>query len=125
MKQLTPEYIQGRLFYFHDVAHKYHLDTRSFAEHKALDTLYKDLVEFKDNICELLMGYTGKRIGKISIGDMPLYSPEETVKMVNELKDFAYDLYEWAGDKKYCDIENTAQSLSGLAASTLYKLTLN
>lgn len=124
-KELTPEYIQGMLFYFHDAAHKFHLDTKSFAEHKALDGLYSGLVEFKDDISELLMGYMGgKRIGSISVGEIPEYSHSAAVKLANEIKDFGYELYEWAGEKKYCDVENTAQSLSGLGAKTIYLLTL-
>ena len=122
----TPEYIQNRLFYFNDVAQKFHHDTKMFSEHMALDKLYTGLVSFKDDICELIIGYQdGKRIGRLKIDDIPEYSHSESVKMVKELKDFSYELYEWAGEKKYCDIENTAQSLSGLAAKTLYLLTLS
>lgn len=123
-KELTPEIIVGKLFYYSDAAHKYHLDTRGFAMHKSLDKLYKGLIDFRDGISELLMGYTGKRIGKISIDPIPSFSNEEVTNMVTELKDFAYEIYEWAEQKKYCDIENNAQSLSGLAARTLYLLTL-
>lgn len=122
----TPEQILGELFYFHNVAHKYHLDTKSFAIHKATDELYKGLVDFKDNIAELLMGYMGgKRIGKIKIDDIPEYSDSNVIKLAKDLEKFAHELYEWAGEKEYCDIENTAQALSGLAASTIYKLTLS
>lgn len=126
MANLTPEYIQGKLFSFHNIAHKFHLDTRSFAEHKALDGLYKDLVDFKDNISELIMGYMGgKRIGSIRMDEIPEYSHSAAVKLCEEIKSFSYDLEMWAEDKKYCDIENTAQSISGLAAKTIYLLTLS
>lgn len=125
MATLTPEYIQGKLFSFHDIAHKLHLDTRSFSEHKALYILYNELVTFKDDISELLMGYMGgKRIGAIKIDDIPEYSHAACVKLANDIKTFAYDLEMWAEDKKYCDIENTAQSLSGLSAKIIYLLTL-
>ena len=55
--EMTPEYIVGKLFSFHNVAHKFHLDTKSFACHKALNKLYTELVDFKDDIAELLIGY--------------------------------------------------------------------
>lgn len=123
--EMTAETIQSKLFYFHDALHKYHLDTRSFAEHKSLDKAYKFLVDFKDEISELLMGYMGgKRIGRIKIDEIPGYSHEAVVKLSNEIKDFGYELYEWAGNKKYCDIENKAQDLSGLGAKLVYLLTL-
>lgn len=124
--KLTPEYIQGKLFSFHNTAHKFHLDTKSFAEHKALDFTYKELVDFKDDISEKLMGYLGgKRIGKITLDEIPSYSHEAAVKLANDIQNFAYELYEWAGEKKYCDIENISQSLSGVAAKTIYLLTLS
>lgn len=123
--KLTPEYIQGKLFSFHNIAHKFHLDTKSFAEHKALNELYTGLVDFKDDISELIMGYTGKRIGKIKLDDMPEYSHSASVKLAEDIKEFAYELEEWADENGYCDIENTAQSLSGLGAKTSYLLTLS
>lgn len=125
MANLTPEYIQGKLFSFHNISHKFHLDTRSFSEHKALDLLYTELVTFKDDISELLMGYMGgKRIGNIKMDEIPEYSHSAAIKLAQEIGSFSYDLEMWAEDKKYCDIENTAQSLSGLSAKVLYLLTL-
>lgn len=122
---LTPEYIQGKLFSFYDIAQKFHHDTKSFAEHMALGGLYEALEKYRDDIPEKLMGYMGgKRIGKIELDEVPAYSHEAAVKLTEDIKDFAYELYEWAGKKKYCDIENIAQSLSGDSAKTTYLLTL-
>lgn len=123
---LTPEIIKGKLFSLHNSAHSLHLDTRSFAEHKALKTLYTELVEFKDSLCELLMGYqNGKRIGKIKLDEVPMYSQEAVNQLVKDGMSFSKELYEWAEDKGYCDVSNTAQALSGLFAQTLYRLTLS
>ena len=123
---MTPEEIRSKLFYFSDAAHVLHLDTRSYAEHKALNSLYKSLIDFRDDISELLMGYqNGKRLGKVKIGELPTYSQEAVTDMVKEGLKFAYELEEFAEDKNYCDIANTAQSLSGLFAKTQYLLTLS
>lgn len=123
---LTPEAIQSKLFSLYLAAHKFHLDTRSFAQHKALGELYEGLVGFSDNIGEMLMGYQGgKRIGKLSVENPPIYSNEAVDKLVEDGLSFSYELYEWAETKKYCDIENTAQDMSGLFASIKYKLTLS
>lgn len=124
LQTMTPEYIQGKLFSFHDRAHKLHLDTRSYAEHKALDTLYTELVDFKDNISEKIQGYTGKIIGKIKSEDIPSYSQGEPVKLVKEIAVFSKLLEDWAKSNNYCDIENIAQELSGLAAKINYLLML-
>lgn len=123
--EMTPEHIQGKLFSFADIAHKFHLNTSSFAEHNALSCLYKGMNDFKDEVSEKLMGYMdGKRIGKIKIDEIPDYSKSSSMNLANEILLFAYDLYEWAAKKKYCDIENIAQSISGLASKTIYLLTL-
>lgn len=123
--ELTPEYIEGKLYSFYDIAQKFHHDTKSYAEHKALDFFYTALGGYRDEIPEKLMGYMdGKRIGKIEIDEIPAYSHEAVMKLAESVKDFAYELYEWAGKKKYCDIENIAQSLSGDSAKTIYLLTL-
>jgi hypothetical protein len=123
---LTSEVIKGKLFSLHNSAHSLHLDTRSFAEHEALKTLYTELVEFKDSLCEMLMGYqNGKRIGKIKLDEVPLYSQEAVNQLVKDGMSFSKELYEWAEDKGYCNVSNTAQELSGLFAQTLYRLTLS
>lgn len=123
---MTPEAIKGKLFSFHNAAHSLHLDTRSFAEHKALEMLYTELVTFKDELCELIMGYqNGKRIGKCKLDEVPTYSQEAVTALVKEGLSFASDLEEWAEAKNYCDVENTAQALSGLFAKTQYLLTLS
>lgn len=121
---MTPEEIAGKLFSFANIAHKYHLDTKSYAEHRALGSLYKGLNDFKDEISEKLMGYTGKRIGKIKLEEIPDYSTGKSQELTKSIEQFAYALYEWAANKKYCDLENIAQSLSGLSSQTLYLLTL-
>ena len=123
---LTPETIKGKLFSFHNSAHSLHLDTRSFAEHKALEFLYTELVNFKDELSELIMGYqNGKRIGKIKLDEVPTYSQEAVTAMVKEGLSFSSELEKWAEDKEYCDVENTAQALSGVFARTQYLLTLS
>lgn len=123
---LTPETIKGKLFSFQLAAHSLHLDTRSFAEHKALQKLYEGIDDLKDGILEILMGYqNGKRIGKSKLDELPTYSQEAVTALVKEGLSFAYDLEKWAEDKKYCDISNKAQDLSGLFAQTQYMLTLS
>lgn len=121
---LAPQDVKDHLAYFVEAAKTLHLETKSFAEHKALNKLYEQLAGFQDDILETLMGYTGERIGATVVVDLPEYSKDEPAKLTKEIMDFAYVLYEWAGKKKYCDIENMAQSLSGSAARCAYLLTL-
>jgi Family of unknown function (DUF5856) len=123
---LTPQSIKSKLFFLHDTAHSFHLETRSFAEHMALNTLYTELVNFKDELCELIMGYqNGKRIGKPKMEEVPDYSQEALTAFIKEGLSFSSELEKWAEDKEYCDVENTAQALSGVFARTQYLLTLS
>jgi hypothetical protein len=123
---LTSEIIKGKLFSFQNAAHSLHLDTRSYAEHKALKKLYEGIDELKDSMLEILMGYqNGKRIGKAKLDEFPTYSQEAVTALVKEGMSFAYELEMWAEDKKYCDLSNKAQELSGLFANVQYLLTLS
>jgi len=124
---LTPEEIRDRLFYFHDAAHEFHQQTKGGWEHDALGKLYEGLEDFSDDIPEKMMGYMdGKRLGPLNRIAAPKYGGHESsVKLVKELLDFSYDLYEFACEKKLLDVENRSQELSGLAAKTIYRLTLS
>ena len=57
---LTLETIASRLTYFQEQIHLLHWQTNSYAEHKALGGLYEYIQDFKDELIEKLMGYTGK-----------------------------------------------------------------
>lgn len=123
---MTPEDIRNKLFYFHQAAHVFHQETMGGWEHDALGKLYTELVEFKDDIPEKIMGYMGgERIGSFKALPVPEYTGKESSnKLVKEIMDFAYKLEKWAEEKEFCDISNIAQSLSGLGAKTVYRLTL-
>lgn len=123
---MTPEIIKGKLFSFQNAAHSLHLDTRSYAEHKALQKLYEGIDDLKDGILEALIGYqNGKRLGKAKLDEFPSYSQDAVHELVKEGLKFSQELYTWAEDKKYCDISNKAQDLSGIFATTQYLLTLS
>lgn len=123
-KELKPEYIRDMLFYFHDSAHKFHQNTTGGFEHDAMGKLYEGLIEFKDDIPEKIMGYLGGiRLSGLEKIELAKYkNKEDSIRLCKELLDFSYNVYEWAEDKKFCDIENLSQSLSGLAAKTIYRL---
>ena len=118
----TLEGIAGKLTYFHEQLHLIHWQTESYAEHQAIGSLYDAVHDFKDDVIEKLMGYTGKRIGLYKIEAL---SAKDSTEVVKSLEQYAHSLYEWAEEQEYCDIENMAQDLSGKAAKTLYLLTLS
>lgn len=118
---MTLEGVASKLTYFQVQLHLQHWQTMSYAEHKAIDTLYDFVVGFTDDVVERLMGYNNRRVKAFTL--QPL-SAEPSTATVNDILTFAYNLQEWAGENHYCDIENLAQSLSGEAAKTKYLLTL-
>jgi len=122
---LTLEVIAGKLSYFYEELHLLHFQTTSFAEHSALGTIYDKVGDFQDEIVEKIMGYTGKRVRAYKIDALKDYSAGMPNQVVKELVKFAHDLEEYAEANNMPDIENIAQSLSGEASQTLYRLTLS
>jgi len=122
---LTLETIAGKLSYFYEELHLLHFQTTSFAEHEALGKIYDKVGDFQDEIIEKIMGYTGKRVRAYKIDALKDYTSGMPNQVVKELVTFAKQLEEYAEANNMPDIENIAQSLSGEAAQTLYRLTLS
>jgi len=122
---LTLETISGKLSYFYEQLHLLHFQTTSFAEHEALGKIYDKVGDFQDEIVEKIMGYSGRRIKAYKIDVLKDYSSGASNQVVKELVSFAKQLEEFGEANNMPDIENVAQSLSGEAAQTLYRLTLS
>jgi len=122
---LNLDSIAAKLTHFVDQLYLLHWQTTSFAEHQALGGLYDKVFDFKDEIVEKIMGYSGTRPKAIKHEMLRDYSIGITKSVVNDLKMFAKDLEEYGESNNMPDIENIAQSLSGEAAKTLYLLTLS
>ena len=118
---LTLETIASRLTYFQEQIHLLHWQTNSYAEHKNLGSLYEYIQEFKDDLIEKLMGYTGKKPAVYKLE--PLSTSTSNV-VVDELLSFAKSLKEYGEMNCYQDVCNLSDSLSGEAAKVKYLLTL-
>lgn len=120
--ELTIETIASRLTYFHEQLHLLHWQTDSYAEHMALGSLYDYVHDFKDQVVEKLMGYTGRKITGM---EMKPVVPTSSTAVVIDLIDYAGQLRRYADMNSYHDISNLADSLSGEAAKAKYLLTLS
>ena len=118
---LTLETIASKLTYFQEQIHLLHWQTNSYAEHKALGGLYEYIQDFKDDLIEKLMGYTGKKPAVYKLE--PLSTSTSNV-VVDELISFAKSLKEYGEMNCYQDVCNLSDSLSGEAAKVKYLLTL-
>jgi hypothetical protein len=123
--ELSPDTIATKLTYFELQLHNLHWATRSYAEHIALGGLYDAVFDFKDEIVEKIMGYSGTRAKIGNPGQFKEYSPGVSSVVVSELITFAKQLENYASANNMPDIENVAQSLSGSAAKVKYLLTLS
>ena len=106
----------SNLFSARDHAHKLHLATKSYAEHKALGNFYDDLLPLIDQIIETYQGQYDLVNLKTSTAK---YSDDPTsflTKFSEEIKD-SRKMFE--GDDH---IQNIIDEITSLAFQTLYKL---
>jgi len=123
--ELSLDKIKAKLNYFELQLHELHWQTRGFAEHSALGTIYDKVFDLKDEIVEKIMGYTGTRTKAMPVEAIKDYSTGMSEQVVNDLQNFAKQLEGFGKANNMPDIENIAQSLSGEAAQTKYRLTLS
>ena len=109
----------GHLFLARDVTHSVHLNTRSYAKHKALGGFYEKVIDLADDLAEAYQGRHGL------IGPITLHSAKKT----NNVVDFLEDSLKEVEDLRYkvCDkddtaIQNIIDGIVDLYLSTLYKL---
>ena len=109
----------GHLFLARDVTHSVHLNTRSYAKHKALGGFYDKVIDLADDLAEAYQGRHGL------IGPITLHSAKKTGNVVEFLEDSLSEVeklrYEVC-DKSDTAIQNIIDEIVGLYLSTLYKL---
>jgi hypothetical protein len=109
----------GMLFLARDVAHSVHLNTRSFAKHKALRHFYNDIVDFADKFAEAYQGKYGL------MGPISLMSAKKTTNIVEFLQgqvdEIEAERYKIV-DKECTPLHNIIDEILSLYLSTLYKL---
>lgn len=109
----------GMLFLARDVTHSAHLNTRSYAKHKALQKFYENIIDLGDSFAEAYQGRHGL------IGPISLMSAKKTSNVVEfledqlaELETMRYDVC----DKADAPLQNLIDGIIELYLSTLYKL---
>lgn len=107
----------GLLFQSRDMMHLQHLQTTSFAEHKALGSYYEGILELTDSFTEKYFG-RNKRI-PITIPESKATDPVAHLKSMQKLIEGEAD-----SENYPCDLENILDEMLGLVNETLYLLTL-
>jgi hypothetical protein len=109
----------GMLFLARDVAHSVHLNTRSYAVHKATQKFYEGLPDLADSFAEAYQGRHGL------IGPISLMSANKNRDLVEFLEDQIDQIA--AGRYDFCDhnetaIQNIIDEIVGHYLSAIYKL---
>jgi hypothetical protein len=107
----------GHLFLARDVTHSVHLNTRSYAKHKALGKFYPAVIDLADTLAEAYQGRYGL------IGPITLHSAKKTNNVVEFLEDSLKEVEE--ARKEFGDdsaLQNIVDGIVDLYLSTLYKL---
>ena len=109
----------GMFFLVRDVTHSVHLNTRSYAKHKALQKFYENIIDLADGFAEAYQGRHGL------IGAITLQSSKKTTNVTEFLEDQLQEIekcrYEVC-DKTDTALQNLIDGIVELYLSTLYKL---
>lgn len=109
----------GTLFLARDVAHSTHLNTRSYAKHKALQEFYEGVIPLADDFAEAYQGRKGL------IGAIALQSAKKTANVTEFLQDQLDEIekcrYEVISEDDTA-LQNIIDEVVALYLSTLYKL---
>jgi hypothetical protein len=116
---VKPADFVGLLFLARDVTHSTHLNTRSYAKHKALQKFYENIIDLADDFVEAFQGKHGL------IGAVTLQSAKKTSNVTefleDQLKQIEDERYEICA-QSYTPIQNIIDEIIGLYLLTLYKL---
>lgn len=112
-KGVTPDIVARKLYALDVLAHANHVNTRSYAAHKAFGNFYEFTSEFKDRIIEHMMG-KGKlvsvKVAMIEVGDDVVAEADAMAAMVLDyarmcndeaMINMAAEFAEAVGDLKY------------------------
>ena len=101
-------------------AHVLHLQTRSYAAHKALNEFYDEIVDLADSFAEAYIG----SYGLIEFPDVPYEPHTDALKLLDEMDEVAESAREalTKGDTHLLSLLSILDEITALVASTRYKL---
>lgn len=109
----------GCLFLARDLAHSAHLNSKSYAKHKALGSFYEDIIELADSLAEAYQGRHGL-IGPIT---------RKSAKKSSDIITFLESSLREIEDCRYVCVSRTDSTLQNiideiiaLYLTTIYKL---
>lgn len=120
----TPSPILGQfistLFASRTQAHIFHLQTNSFAAHKALNEYYDEIIGIADGIAESVQGKYGIITGYSNIDLLEGNDCNEVIKYFMALEMYVDRARQTMPQDSY--IQNQVDEVTALIVSTIYKL---
>lgn len=113
---MTPGKFIGTLFQSRDAMHIAHLQTTSFAEHKALNGYYDGILELTDTFTETYFG----RFKRVEI----IIPEAKNMDAISHLKEMQSTI-DSERNNYPSELQNILDEMLGLINKTLYLLTLN
>jgi hypothetical protein len=113
---MTPGKFIGTLFHSRDAMHIAHLQTTSFAEHKALNGYYDNILDLTDKFSEVYFG----RFKRVEI----VIPEAKNMDAVSHLKEMQ-SIVDSERNNYPSEIQNIMDEMLALINKTLYLLTLN
>ena len=121
---ITPSPILGQfistLFASRTQAHVFHLQTNSFAAHKALNEYYDGIIDLADGIAESIQGKYGIITGYSNIDLLEGNDCNEVIKYFTALEMYVERARQTMPQDSY--IQNQVDEVVALIVSTIYKL---
>lgn len=121
---VTPSPILGQfistLFASRTQAHVFHLQTNSFAAHKALNEYYDGIIDLADGIAESVQGKYGIITGYSNIDLLEGNDCNEVIKYFTALEMYVERARQTMPQDSY--IQNQIDEVVALVVSTIYKL---
>ena len=108
----------GTLMSSRTQAHIFHLQTPSFAAHKALDDYYSQITDLIDSYAEMAQGRYGIIRGYVMQGQ--IFEDDTAIKYFGGLQKFVDGIR--GSLPQDGELNNTVDEISGLLSSTIYKL---
>lgn len=109
----------SKLFHSRNQVHVFHLQTKSFAEHKALNDYYDDVVDIIDGLVE---SYQGKYDLLTSYESYKILNYESNEQLLKYFKELESNIEENRKTIKDSYLQNQIDNAVELINSTIYKL---
>ena len=107
------------LFLARELAHRYHLSTKSYSQHKALQNFYEDLLDLIDDLTEMTQGAHG-------LLEIPILTEKKSYKealycIADKLQYIENNRYK-SYRQKDTAIQNKIDEIVAVFLRTIYKL---